>query len=143
MSRTNMVLVMGAQFEADQQQWRRDAQDLLNVRLCFPKLLDKGRSIMHSKLMLLFYESYMRIVVPTANLVPYDWGETGVMENTVFLIDLPRRGDGAQAKEEDLTLFGKSLYAFLGNMGMQENVMKGVLNFDYENTKEIGFVYTA
>ena len=36
---------------------------------------------MHSKLQLLAHPSYLRICVPTANLVPYDWGETGVMEN--------------------------------------------------------------
>lgn len=44
---------------------------------------------MHSKLMLLKYPKYLRIVVPTGNLVPYDWGETGVMENVSSL--LPRR----------------------------------------------------
>lgn len=37
---------------------------------------------MHSKLMLLFHPEYLRIVVPSANMVPYDWGEQGgVMEN--------------------------------------------------------------
>lgn len=37
---------------------------------------------MHSKLMLLFHPDYLRIAVPSANLVPYDWGEGGgVMEN--------------------------------------------------------------
>ncbi len=36
---------------------------------------------MHSKLQLLGYPNYLRIVVPTGNLVPWDWGETGVMEN--------------------------------------------------------------
>jgi hypothetical protein len=37
---------------------------------------------MHSKLMLLSHPSYLRIAVPSANLVPYDWGEAGgVMEN--------------------------------------------------------------
>jgi hypothetical protein len=37
---------------------------------------------MHSKLMLLFHPEHLRIVVPSANLVPYDWGEqNGVMEN--------------------------------------------------------------
>lgn len=40
---------------------------------------------MHSKLMLLKYPKYLRIVVPTGNLVPYDWGETGVMENVSLL----------------------------------------------------------
>ena len=36
---------------------------------------------MHSKLMLLSHPTYLRVVVPSANLVPYDWGESGVMEN--------------------------------------------------------------
>lgn len=32
--------------------------------------------------MLLFHPEYLRIVVPSANMVPYDWGEQGgVMEN--------------------------------------------------------------
>lgn len=39
---------------------------------------------MHSKLMLLFHPEYLRLVVPTANLTPYDWGEmNGVMENVI------------------------------------------------------------
>ncbi len=36
---------------------------------------------MHSKLQILSFDHYLRIVVPTGNFVPYDWGETGVMEN--------------------------------------------------------------
>jgi hypothetical protein len=36
---------------------------------------------MHSKLQLLSHPTYLRICVPSANLVPYDWGESGVMEN--------------------------------------------------------------
>jgi hypothetical protein len=40
-----------------------------------------GPGAMHSKLQLLKYPDYLRVVVPSANLVPYDWGETGVMEN--------------------------------------------------------------
>lgn len=41
----------------------------------------RGPGAMHSKLQLLKFPEYLRIVIPTANLVPYDWGETGVMEN--------------------------------------------------------------
>lgn len=36
---------------------------------------------MHSKLQLLKFPKYLRIVIPSANLTDYDWGETGVMEN--------------------------------------------------------------
>ena len=52
-----------------------------NLRLCFPPM-DGQVNCMHSKLMLLFHPHYVRLVVPTANLVPFDWGEQGgCMEN--------------------------------------------------------------
>lgn len=48
--------------------------------------MDGQVNCMHSKLMLLFHSKYLRIVVPTANLIPYDWGEGGgVMENVCKL----------------------------------------------------------
>jgi hypothetical protein len=49
------------------------------IRFCFPPMNGPGN--MHSKLQLLKYAKYLRLVIPTGNLVPYDWGETGVMEN--------------------------------------------------------------
>jgi len=49
------------------------------IRFCFPPMLAQGA--MHSKLQLLKYSDHLRIAIPTGNLVPYDWGETGVMEN--------------------------------------------------------------
>ena len=51
-----------------------------NLRLCFPPM-DGQINCMHSKLMLLFHRDYLRIVVPTANLTTFDWGENGLMEN--------------------------------------------------------------
>ena len=49
------------------------------IRFCFPPM--EGADRMHSKLQLLKYPNYLRIVVPTGNFMPYDWGETGAMEN--------------------------------------------------------------
>lgn len=49
------------------------------IRFCFPAMQAVGA--MHSKLMLLKYEGYLRVVVPTGNFMSYDWGETGTMEN--------------------------------------------------------------
>lgn len=46
---------------------------------------------MHSKLQLLSHPAYLRVVVPSANLVPYDWGETGSMENVSVLLALQLR----------------------------------------------------
>jgi hypothetical protein len=50
-----------------------------NIKFCFPPM--HGFGAMHSKLQLLKYPSHLRVVIPTGNLMPYDWGETGVMEN--------------------------------------------------------------
>ncbi|KAF8511258.1 tyrosyl-DNA phosphodiesterase-domain-containing protein [Hysterangium stoloniferum] len=48
-----------------------------------------GRGCMHIKLMLLFYKSgRLRVVIPTANLVDYDWRD---IENSVWLQDIPAR----------------------------------------------------
>lgn len=46
-----------------------------------------GFGCMHSKLQLLKYKHYLRIVVPTGNLVGYDWGENGAMENVLSASD--------------------------------------------------------
>jgi hypothetical protein len=56
-----------------------------NIRFCFPSMAGQIYC-MHSKLQLLSHPTHIRIVVPSANLVPYDWGEDGgVMENVSIL----------------------------------------------------------
>lgn len=53
--------------------------------------MEHGASCMHSKLQLLKFPTHIRIVIPTGNLVPYDWGETGVMENVSVLGNYDRK----------------------------------------------------
>ena len=75
-SNTNITLVMQANDLATQQQYRRETEAMPNLRLCFPSM--EGQiNCMHSKLMLLSHPNHLRVAVPTANLVSYDWGETG------------------------------------------------------------------
>ncbi|KAF2397916.1 phospholipase D/nuclease [Trichodelitschia bisporula] len=144
---TNMVLVMQGKTALDRENTTRElaAWGLPNVRLCFPPQMGPY-TCMHSKLMLLFYETHMRIVVPSANLLDFDWGETGIMENTVFLIDLPRLGQTSNGEvlqsEDDLTFFGKELLHFIKAQGLQERVWKGVLNFDFSKTNHLAFVHS-
>ena len=77
-NRTHITLIMQAKDLATQQQYRRETAMMPNLRLCFPSM--EGQiSCMHSKLMLLSHPNHLRVVVPTANLVPYDWGETGIV----------------------------------------------------------------
>ena len=75
---THITLVMQAKDQATQQQYRRETAAMPYLRLCFPSM--EGQiSCMHSKLMLLSHPNHLRVAVPTANLVPYDWGETGIV----------------------------------------------------------------
>jgi len=57
------------------QQYRSTADP--EYRFCFPSMAGQI-NCMHSKLQLLSHPTHLRVVVPSANLVPYDWGETGV-----------------------------------------------------------------
>ncbi|KAL8696665.1 MAG: hypothetical protein Q9201_007546 [Fulgogasparrea decipioides] len=140
---TQLVFVMQADTDEVKAQYRRETAAMPNLRLCFPSM--EGQiNCMHSKLMLLSYPTHLRIVVPTANLVPYDWGETGVMENTVFLIDLPRLPDDTPTPEEDnLTDFGKDLLYFLRAMGLDQSISNSTRRFDFSATNDLAFVHTV
>ncbi|RYP79480.1 hypothetical protein DL769_002935 [Monosporascus sp. CRB-8-3] len=95
---------------------------------------------MHSKLQLLKYPRSLRIVIPSGNLVPYDWGETGVMENIVFLIDLPRR-DTTVLNRNKPTLFEEELCYFLRAQGVDEALVKSLAKYDFSATAHYGFVH--
>lgn len=111
------------------------------LRLCFPPM-EGQTNCMHSKLMLLFHPDKLRIVVPSANLLNFDWGETGVMENSVFMVDLPRLTDGTKAQLDDLTEFGKELLFFLDKQELDEDIKSGMLNFDFTTTQRMAFVHS-
>lgn len=138
---TKTILVMGAETEAEKREWTAQAANQ-GIKVCFPDLPQKGFSKMHSKLMLLFYDDSLRIVVPSANLMSDDWGESGVMENMVFLIDLPRRGDGMVGKREDLTFFGQELLYFLEKMDLWDKAREAILKFDFSRTEKLAFVHS-
>ncbi|KAL1592700.1 hypothetical protein SLS60_011116 [Paraconiothyrium brasiliense] len=122
-----------------------------NVKPHFPPM--RATTTMHSKLMLLFHETHLRIVIPTANLMKLEWGETGkdpktlgswqpaVLENTLFLIDLPRRSEGVVSEKLE-TAFGQSLMSFLEAQQVGENVRAGLRKFDFSETKRFAFVHS-
>ncbi|KAL6719708.1 hypothetical protein ACLMJK_001629 [Lecanora helva] len=140
-TKTQITLAMQAKDQAIKDQYRSETADMQNLRLCFPSM--EGQvNCMHSKLMLLSYPQYLRVVVPTANLVPYDWGESGDMENGVFLVDLPRQPPGKRTEIHHLTEFGKELVYFCKAMGLESSIVESISNFDFTNTKNLAFVHT-
>ena len=82
LQRTRLLFIMHAKDKSHRDLLTKDFEGISSVRLRFPPMPGQV-NCMHSKLMLLFYANNLRVVVPSANLVKYDWGETGVMENVV------------------------------------------------------------
>ncbi|KAJ4542180.1 hypothetical protein HRR83_004189 [Exophiala dermatitidis] len=181
--RTKFQLVMHAKQPSRREELKADFAGIPNARLCFPPM-DGIVNCMHSKLMLLFYNdennsnsqighrlghghrngsnasTRCRIVVPTANLVDFDWGVGGIMENTVWLIDLPPATASATAVKTQAqaqaeltgrratddssvtTAFQKSLTAFLRAQTVPEDVIRKLERFDFTETAHLGFVHT-
>ncbi|KAM3498335.1 hypothetical protein MY11210_009680 [Beauveria gryllotalpidicola] len=134
-SKTRILLLAFAASEEQKQLMRGNVPK--NIRFCFPPM--NGPGSMHSKLQLLKYPKYLRLVIPSGNLVPYDWGETGVMENMVFLIDLPRlEASGSYA----MTVFGENVARFLKASGVDEAMVVSLTNYDFSATASLGFVYS-
>ncbi|KAM0428220.1 hypothetical protein ACHAPT_007121 [Fusarium lateritium] len=135
LKRTKLLLVAYAADESQKREMQSNTPP--GIRFCFPAM--NGPGAMHSKLQLLKYADYLRVVVPTANLVPYDWGETGVMENMVFLIDLPRLEDSVDYQP---TPFSTELGRFLSETGVGAGMVSSLANYDFSRTRHLGFVYT-
>ena len=138
---TKCIFVMQAKEQAMKDGMLEQTKDMRKfLRLCFPSM-EGLINCMHSKLMLLFHPEKLRIAIPTANLLEFDWGESGVMENSVWLIDLPRLPKGTTAN--DLTDFGKELMFFIEKQGVPQDARQGLLNFDFSATNDIAFVHTV
>jgi hypothetical protein len=140
MRKTKIVCVVQAETEEQKAQMRANVPS--NIRFCFPSMAGQI-NCMHSKLQLLSHPTHLRIVVPSANLVPYDWGEEGgVMENIVFLIDLPRLPNMQKTTADEITPFGRELLRFLAAMEMEEGVKESILGFDFSNTSHLAFIHS-
>lgn len=143
LQQTKVIMVMQADSDAVKQQYRQETAYLGKIlRLVFPSM-DGNINCMHSKLMLLFHPHKLRVVIPSANLTSYDWGEQGIMENSVFLIDLPRLEDTPHSDVSSLPQFGRELLHFLSKKGCEDDILKGVLNFDFSATHNLAFVHSV
>ncbi|KAK5223572.1 hypothetical protein LTR72_004958 [Exophiala xenobiotica] len=160
---TKFQLVMHAKSVGQRDAIKSDFQGVNNVRICFPPM-DGLVNCMHSKLMLLFYKkapdgdgdgdgwsqrTRCRLVIPTANLVGFDWGVGSFMENSVFLLDLPGKGNPRESTASIMgtaqgteTEFETSLSAFLTAQTVPADVLVKLSGFDFSQTKHLGFVHT-
>ncbi|KAL1895747.1 hypothetical protein Cpir12675_003138 [Ceratocystis pirilliformis] len=135
---TKLYLVVFADSD-EQKQSYEESKPSANIRYIYPAIYRRG--VMHSKLMILKFALYLRIVVPTANFVSYDWGYTGAMENHVFLIDLPLRETSSE--EVSPGPFQQSLSRFLELSGFPSALVASLDKYDFTEANRYRFVYSA
>lgn len=102
-------------------------------------------NIMHAKFMILFYPGWIRLVIMTANLRGWDWGEQGgIVENTVFLIDLPLCTSYHDPDEllRMPTKFQNDFTEFVSMMRTPPHVIEKLDAYDWSATKDLIFVHS-
>ncbi|KAG0662233.1 hypothetical protein C6P46_003419 [Rhodotorula mucilaginosa] len=58
-----------------------------------PTRLQQGAGVMHTKLMLYIHHDFLRIVIPTANAISYDWS---IIDNAFYIHDFPLLAEHAE-----------------------------------------------
>ncbi|KAI1296097.1 hypothetical protein EDD11_007535 [Mortierella claussenii] len=90
-----------------------------------------GFGTFHPKLMLLFYPTFCRVVVSSANLVEHDWQQ---LVNTVFVQDfllLP----AVVNSPEDMGEFGAALHNYLKVMTVPDKILSVLMAVDFSRAK--------
>ncbi|CCJ31122.1 unnamed protein product [Pneumocystis jirovecii] len=137
LSKTIVVFIHHAKSDKEKQAINELYLCFPNVSAIFPSM--EGANCMHCKLQLLFYTTYLRVVIPSANLVDYDWGETGVMENSMYIHDFPRR---ESAFTEFSTNFERDLFHYCKAKNYPDHILKKMQCYDFKMSKNIHFVHS-
>ncbi|KAL7627110.1 hypothetical protein AAE478_003886 [Parahypoxylon ruwenzoriense] len=117
-TKTKIICIAFASNEAQQEEMKANVPSA-RIKFCFPPMTQTGN--MHSKL---------------------QWGETGVIENIVFLIDLPRIDDPKLRSSNKLNQFGEELCYFLRAQGLSESLVNSLENYDFSETDRYRFVHS-
>ncbi|KAI7897075.1 tyrosyl-DNA phosphodiesterase-domain-containing protein [Mucor mucedo] len=99
-----------------------------------PHLKDEKFGVFHPKMMLLFYEAHMRVVIGSANMERYDYED---LENVVFIQDFPKRRNDQPAirTTSDLPPFARDICELLDHMQVPPPVKHELLLYDFAKAK--------
>ncbi|KAK9455590.1 tyrosyl-DNA phosphodiesterase-domain-containing protein [Dipodascopsis uninucleata] len=109
----------------------------LPFRVCVPR---NSGGCMHSKLQILVFDKFVRVCIPSANLEAYDWGETGIIENIVYVQDFERKARSDQIVESE---FADQLICFMRHQGVFDDIIELLKNgVVWRNTENVRFVHS-
>ncbi|KAG0171189.1 hypothetical protein DFQ28_004094 [Apophysomyces sp. BC1034] len=92
---------------------------------------DEKFGVFHTKLMLLFHESSLRVVIGSANLERYDYND---LENVVFIQDFPQTTTRLKSFSQ-LPNFASDLCDLLDLMHVPPSVKEEFLGYDFSKAK--------
>ena len=98
-----------------------------------PPLKDERFGVFHPKLMLLFYDTSVRVVIGSANMERYDYED---LENVVFIQDFPKMTSPVKSVSE-LPAFARDICELLDHMQVPASVKSELLSFDFSKAKVI------
>ncbi|CAG8551358.1 2265_t:CDS:10, partial [Racocetra persica] len=102
-----------------------------NILLVHPPLPNATFGCFHAKLMLLFFDGWLRVVVASGNLISYDWE---INENVVFVQDFPSR-QVTDSNDDNLHPFAQDIKDFILAMGLKNHIVNKLSQYDFSKAK--------
>ncbi|KAI8984565.1 tyrosyl-DNA phosphodiesterase-domain-containing protein [Mycotypha africana] len=102
-----------------------------NRIIIYPPLTNEKFGCFHIKLMLLFHENSLRVVIGSANLVDYDYED---LENVIFMQDFPKLNE-PHASFSSMPEFAREIAELLDQMTVPVSVKEAILHYDFSRAK--------
>ncbi|OMH84334.1 Tyrosyl-DNA phosphodiesterase 1 [Zancudomyces culisetae] len=101
-----------------------------NTVIVAPPQTKSRFGIFHPKIMVLWFETFVRIVISSANLIALDWE---VMQNILFVQDFPLLTEKTEKK--DVSEFGCDIIQFFEAIKVPEQVLEAIEKIDFSTAK--------
>ncbi|KAK9477490.1 tyrosyl-DNA phosphodiesterase-domain-containing protein [Lipomyces japonicus] len=147
LGKTELVLVVPAKGTDERNMMKEMLSTIPNTRVCMPSMAGMI-NCMHSKLQLLFFDTYLRVCVPSANMTDYDWGEgAGVIENVLYVQDFPlkpaQHDNNHGPGETKLPPFAEELIYFLQAQEMFADIIDRLrTQVVWQHVEDVRFVHS-
>ncbi|GAA5898660.1 hypothetical protein JCM8208_004726 [Rhodotorula glutinis] len=128
-----------------------DAQPALAVCSLKPntfRVVPKERSsgpypgVMHDKFMIYYHDDYMRVVIPTANAISYDWD---TIDNALFVVDFPYSptDDKDPFKNPTHTQFSRSFLQVCFTLDVPKRFVQPASQYDFSASTDVRLVHST
>ncbi|ORY90626.1 tyrosyl-DNA phosphodiesterase-domain-containing protein [Leucosporidium creatinivorum] len=125
-----------------------DAAIKPNTYRVIPEMRPSGNPqycCMHTKMIVLYFKTFVRIIIPTANAMDYDWA---IIDNAFYVHDFPLRRDVAMAAADPRdnpthTQFSSEFLEVMHTLGVPKRFVSLYKKWDYSSSKVIRLIATV